>query len=60
MRPEELRERFADMLVDAGLPRWDSARHLPETSVFELGWSHGLRLHFDLTRREIDPIDVAS
>jgi hypothetical protein len=56
MSPDDLERRFAAMLADAGLPRWESALHRRDISMLELTWDHGATIHFDLTRDEIDPI----
>jgi hypothetical protein len=41
----------------AGLPRFTSSFHDPEIHELELTWDHGLTIHIDLTRWDIEPID---
>jgi hypothetical protein len=57
MEPHEAERRFAELLGEAGLPRFTSAFHDPEINELQLGWDHGFRLHIDLTRRDLGPID---
>jgi hypothetical protein len=56
MDPDEAERRFAEMLDQAGLPRFAATFHDPEFDELEFIWDHGLTLHHDLTR-ELEPID---
>lgn len=56
MDPDDAGRRFAEMLEQAGLPRFASAFHDPAIDELQLTWGHGLTLHMDLTR-EIGQID---
>jgi hypothetical protein len=56
MDPDEAQRRFAEMLDEAGLPRFASIFHDPAIDELQLTWDHGLTIHMDLTR-EISPID---
>jgi hypothetical protein len=55
--PHEAEERFAEMLEEAGLPRFTSTFHDPSIDELQLRWDHGFSIHIDLTRREWEPID---
>ena len=55
--PVDAERRFAAMLDEAGLPRFDSTSHDREAGVLELTWEHGLTLHLDLSHGEISPLD---
>ena len=56
--PRVAEERFARMLAEAGLPRFDSSTHLHVIQMLELSWDHGFTVHIDLTRTdEFEPID---
>jgi hypothetical protein len=55
--PDEAEQRFAEMLEEAGLPRFASTLHVPATDELQLTWDHGFTIHIDLTRQEVDPID---
>jgi hypothetical protein len=56
--PDEVARRFAEMLDEAGLPRFSSTHHSPDIHLLELTWDHGLTLYFDLTRDDLlSPID---
>ena len=55
--PDQAERRFAEMLEQAGLPRFASALHVPATDELQLTWDHGFTIHVDLTRHEVDPID---
>jgi hypothetical protein len=57
LNPDEAERRFAEMLDEAGLPRFESTRHNPGANEIEFCWEHGLTLHQDLTRGEIGPLD---
>jgi len=59
MAPHEAERRFADMLEEAGLPRFTSTVHDPSTDELQLRWEHGFTLHIDLTRRDWEPIDAS-
>src|SRR3954454_25391750 len=55
--PDEVERRFAQMLEEAGLPRFTSSFHDTETDLLEVAWDHGLTIHIDLTREDMEPID---
>jgi hypothetical protein len=55
--PDAVERRFAEMLDEAGLPRFASAFHDPEIHELQLIWDHGFRLHIDLTHDELEEID---
>jgi hypothetical protein len=56
MDPDEAERRFAEMLDEAGLPRFASVLHDAEIDELQLSWEHGLTIHLDL-RRDMGPID---
>jgi len=56
--PDDAERQFAEMLDEAGLPRFESTSYDPDTSTLALSWDHGLSLHLDLTRGEISPLDA--
>ena len=53
----EAERRFAELLEQAGLPRFDSTFHDPAIDELELIWDHGFTIHVDLTRHDLSPID---
>jgi hypothetical protein len=55
--PVETERRFAQMLDEARLPRFASTFHDPETHELQFIWHHGLRIHVDLTRDDMEEID---
>ena len=55
--PDEAERHFAQMLEEAGLPRFTSAVHDPEIDELRVSWDHGLTIHIDLTRSDWEPID---
>ena len=57
MDPAQAERQFAELLEEAGLPRFTCAYHDPEIDELQLVWDHGFRLHIDLTRRDTEPID---
>ena len=57
MDPDEAERRFAEMLDEAGLPRFISTFHDPAIDELQLIWDHGLTIHLDLTRQDLGPID---
>ena len=57
MDPGYAERRFAEMLEEAGLPRFDSSFHDPAIHELQLSWDHGLTIHIDLTRWDHEPID---
>jgi hypothetical protein len=57
MDPAAVERRFAAMLEEAGLPRFTSVFHDTETDLLEVSWDHGLTIHIDLTRSDMEPID---
>jgi hypothetical protein len=54
--PHEAERRFAELLADAGLPRFAFSSHDPAVDELKLTWAHGLTIHVDLTRG-LSPID---
>ena len=56
MDPREAERRFAELLADAGLPRFAFTFHDPAVDELKLTWAHGLTIHVDLTR-DLSPID---
>jgi len=56
MNPAEAERRFAEMLAEAGLPRFASTHHDPALDELQLTWEHGFTIHMDLTR-EVSPLD---
>ena len=56
MDPEQAERHFAQMLDEAGLPRFDSTLHDPEIHELEFRWDHGFTIHVDLTRSDWEPI----
>ena len=57
MDPGEAEERFAEMLDEAGLPRFASTFHDPALDELQLTWDHGLTIHMDLPRPDVSTID---
>ncbi len=57
MAPDEAEQLFAELLDEAGLPRFSSTSHDAEINVLQLTWEHGLTIHLDLTRRDMEPFD---
>lgn len=57
MDPDQAERRFAEMLEEAGLPRFTSAFHDPTCDQLQVTWDHGLTIYIDLTRRDSEPID---
>ena len=57
MDPDEAERRFADMLEEAGLPRFAFTFHDPAIDELQLTWDHGFTIHLDLTCPEVSPID---
>jgi hypothetical protein len=55
--PRAAIDLFAHMLDAAGLPRFASAVHRPETQTLEISWDHGFTLYVDLTRDDFEPFD---
>jgi hypothetical protein len=49
--------RFAELLKAADLPLYTRTVYDPELQALEFHWSHGLTLHMDLSRGEVEPID---
>jgi hypothetical protein len=56
MDPEEAGRRYAELLEQAGLPRFASTSHDPAIHELELIWEDGLTIHLDLTR-DVGPLD---
>jgi hypothetical protein len=56
MDPREAERRFAELLADAGLPRFAFTFHDAAADELEVTWAHGLTIHVDLTR-DLGPID---
>jgi hypothetical protein len=57
MDPDQAERRFAEMLEEAGLPRFTSSFHDPACDQLQVTWEHGLTIHIDLTRRDMEPFD---
>ena len=57
MDPAQAERRFAELLEEAGLPRFARAHHDPEIDELQLVWDHGFTLHIDLTRDDTAPFD---
>jgi hypothetical protein len=57
MAPDRAQQRFAEMLEEAGLPRFSSAFHDPSIDELQLSWENGFTIHIDLTRPDWGPID---
>jgi hypothetical protein len=57
MDPDQAERRYAEMIEEAGLPRFTSAFHDPASDELQVTWDHGLTIHIDLARWEMDPID---
>jgi hypothetical protein len=57
MDPGAAEGRFAEMLDEAGLPRFASTFHDPALDELQLTWDHGLTIHMDLTRPDVSPTD---
>src|SRR5689334_9688425 len=56
--PRVAEERFAQMLAEEGLPRFDTSTHRHVIQMLELSWDHGFTIHIDLTRTdEFEPLD---
>src|SRR4051794_19543256 len=58
MDPGHAERRFAELLEEAGLPRFSSSFHDPAIHELQLTWDHGLTIHIDLTRGDLGPIDA--
>jgi hypothetical protein len=56
-RAAELEQRYAAMLDEAGLPRFDRAEHDLDCPELRLCWAHGFTLHIDLERDDYDEIE---
>jgi len=57
MDPSEAEGRFAEILDEAGLPRFASTFHDPEIHELQLTWDNGFTIHMDLTRDDMEEID---
>ena len=57
MAPDEAEQLFAEMLDEAGLPRFSSTFHDAQIHELQLTWDHGLTIHLDLRRRDMEPFD---
>ena len=57
MDPDQAERRYAELLEEAGLPRFASAFHDAASNQLEVTWDHGLTIYIDLARGELDPID---
>jgi hypothetical protein len=55
--PNRTERRFAELLEEAGLPRFTSAQHDVATDYLEVSWDHGFTIYIDLTRDDMEPID---
>jgi hypothetical protein len=54
--PREADRRFAELLAEAGLPRFAFTFHDSAVDQLKLTWAHGLTTRVDLTR-DLSPID---
>jgi hypothetical protein len=50
MNPDQAERRYAELLEEAGLPRFASAHHDAASNQLEVTWDHGLTIHIDLAR----------
>jgi hypothetical protein len=57
MDPAQAERRFAEMLEEAGLPRFTSAFHDRALDELQLTWDNGFTIHVDLTSPDAGPID---
>jgi hypothetical protein len=57
MDPRDAERRFATLLDEAGLPRFDRTLHIPGLHELQFIWDHGFTIHLDLTRHDLEPID---
>jgi hypothetical protein len=57
MDPDEAERRFAEMLDEAGLPRFTSTFHDPAIDELRLIWDNGFTIHLDLTCHDMEEID---
>jgi hypothetical protein len=57
MDPGDAERRFAEMLEEAALPRFDSSFHDPAAHELQLAWEHGLTITIDLSCPDLEPID---
>jgi hypothetical protein len=57
MAPDQAELHFADLLSEAGLPRFTSTFHDPACNLLQVTWDHGLTIYIDLTRPDMEPID---
>lgn len=57
LAPADAEARFAEMLDDAGLPRFETTYHDSRANTLEFTWPHGLTLCMDLSGGEIEPLD---
>ena len=55
--PDQAERQFAELLEEAGLPRFDSAVYDPALHELQLTWNHGLTVLLDLSRGDQEPID---
>jgi hypothetical protein len=57
MDPAQAERHFAEMLEQAGLPRFTSSFHDASIDELQLRWDHGFTIHIDLSRDDWEPID---
>src|SRR4051794_30463402 len=57
MDPVQAEREFAQLLEEAGLPRFATAFHDPELNELQLTWDHGLTIDIDLTQPGTPPIE---
>ncbi len=57
MHADQAERRFAELLEEAGLPRFTSSHHDPTRDELQLTWEHGLIVFIDLTSPDMGPID---
>ena len=50
--------RFAELLDEAGLPRFDDCHYHADSDMLQFSWAHGYSIWMDLSHDdEIEPID---
>src|SRR5262249_52265924 len=57
MDRNEAERRFAELLDEAGLPRFSSVTYDAEIDQLQFEWEHGLVIYLDLTGPDLEPID---
>jgi hypothetical protein len=57
LQPDDAERRFAEMLDEAGLPRFEMSHYDASANTLAVSWDHGLTLHLELDHGEIEPLD---